>query len=171
MMTLAPAFIAYAGFGAVTRALFGVYRGYTTLFPFQLDYKRVMVEIAASIFFGTFGVLLLSGIEPLKFALDAIALVSGFLGADLLSLVTKKVGLKKELKIVVSDQQVNGNGLNEREINALEYLKSHGRITNKEYQTLNNVSKDVAKRELGALVMKKRLQMKGRSKATCYMLA
>lgn len=99
-------FAFFSIFGAVTRAMLGIYKGYNTIPTFKVDWKRVIVEITASVFFGTFGSYLLSKIDALKFGLDVIPLVAGFLGADILSLVTKRLGLTKDLQIVVSEQQL-----------------------------------------------------------------
>ncbi len=45
-------------------------------------------------------------------------------------------------------------GLNERQIQAMKYVKETGKITNSEYQALNNVSKATASRDLSELVEK-----------------
>jgi len=42
--------------------------------------------------------------------------------------------------------------LNDRQIIAVEYLKLHGRITNKEYQKINNISRETATIDLRRLV-------------------
>jgi ATP-dependent DNA helicase RecG len=43
-------------------------------------------------------------------------------------------------------------GLNERQINAVEYVKEKEKITNREYQKLNKISKRTATNELMKLV-------------------
>ena len=61
------------------------------------------------------------------------------------------------------------NGLNERQIEAVLYVGEHGRMTNREYQDLNGVSRETAKRDLRELVEKELLKPKGRGRAciTC----
>jgi hypothetical protein len=164
-------FAIFSIFGAITRAMLGIYKGYTTIPMFKVDWKRVAVEITASVFFGTFGVYLLSKIDALKFGLDAISLVAGFLGADLMSLITKRVGLTKGLQIVVSEQQLALAEFNDRQIAALEFLREHDRITNKMYQKLNDVSANIAQKDLAHLVKKRKLKKFGRGKAIYYKLA
>ena len=62
-------------------------------------------------------------------------------------------------------------GLNERQKKAVEYIKERGKITNKEYQEINNVSKPTATRELKGLVDKKIfVKYGGTGKGTYYTL-
>lgn len=60
-------------------------------------------------------------------------------------------------KDIFSAEVLSGLGLNERQIKAVLTAKSNGKITNTEYQTLNNVSKRTASNELSELVSKFRL--------------
>ena len=48
-------------------------------------------------------------------------------------------------------------GLNERRIQAIKFVKENGKITNSEYQTINDVSKATATRDLSELVEKYKL--------------
>ncbi|MCX7993352.1 MAG: helix-turn-helix domain-containing protein [Fimbriimonadales bacterium] len=49
-------------------------------------------------------------------------------------------------------QHLRQQGLNERQIKAVEYVKAHGSITNSQYQSLTGVSKATATRDLEQLV-------------------
>lgn len=58
-------------------------------------------------------------------------------------------------------EQLKKTGLNERQVKAVEYVRKHGRITNKVYQELNNVSKKTASRDLSELVNQNILKSSG----------
>ena len=51
-----------------------------------------------------------------------------------------------------TEKNLEKMGLNERQIKAVMHVKDKGRITNKEYQKLNKVSKPTATRDLAKLV-------------------
>lgn len=51
-------------------------------------------------------------------------------------------------------EQLAKLGLNDRQLKAVEYVKGKGRITNKEYQSLNTISERTASRELSDLTEK-----------------
>lgn len=163
-------FMLYSTLGSVTRTLFGIYKVYTTIPDFNLDMKRVVVEVLASIFFGTFGVILLSGIGSFNYELKIAALIAGFIGADIINLVTKKIGLTKGLEIRLTEEQIALAEFNPRQIRALKYLETHKRITNKIYQTLNQTTPITAKKDLAQLVRKGKLRKCGKGKATYYKL-
>lgn len=55
----------------------------------------------------------------------------------------------------LTDEQLIKLGLNERQIKAVAFLKEKGKITNKEYQELNECSRNTASNDLGDLVQKK----------------
>lgn len=162
------AFVGFAAFGAMARTLFGIYRAYNTMPVFAVEKRRVGFEILASIFFGIFSVLILREIGLFQFGLNIAALVAGFLGADLTNLISKKLGLTKSLQVVVSRQQMENADLNERQVKAIGYVKAKGRITNKEYQRINQIARDSAKRELNSLVKRGKLQKAGYNKTTYY---
>lgn len=65
---------------------------------------------------------------------------------------------------------LEGLGLNERQIAAVEYVKAHGRITNREYVELTEVSRRTATAELGALVDEEVLAPAGEGRARHYLL-
>ena len=51
-------------------------------------------------------------------------------------------------------EQLAKLGLNERQLKAVEFVKEKGRITNKEYQSLNSISQRTASRELAEMTEK-----------------
>jgi ATP-dependent DNA helicase RecG len=53
---------------------------------------------------------------------------------------------------IYTEEKLRGIGLNERQIRAVRYVKEKGKITNKEYQGIADVSKPTASRELAELV-------------------
>jgi len=173
------AFLFLTFFGAVTRAFLGLYKAYMDLPGFdvsQINWKRIVVELLASMFFGTFGMYILSEITQQMFGwkgvgLEVGALVAGFLGADFISIVTRRLGLSKGLQIKVVEEQAALAEFNERQVAALEYLKKHDKMTNKVYQKLNSTTRDVARWDLNQLVRKKKLKRFGKGKAVYYTLS
>lgn len=74
-------------------------------------------------------------------------------------------------KDVYTEENLMKMGLNERQIKAVMYVKKTGKITNKEYQELNLVSKPSATRDLQALVELGLLEQQGTTgKGTFYVL-
>ena len=61
-------------------------------------------------------------------------------------------------------------GLNDRQVEAVLYVGEHGRMTNREYQNLNGVSRETAKRDLRELVEKELLKPVGRGRGLYYVL-
>jgi ATP-dependent DNA helicase RecG len=61
--------------------------------------------------------------------------------------------------------------LNERQVEAMLYLGSHGRITNREYQVLTGVSYDTAHRDLCELLENHLIRREGKGRSTRYVLA
>lgn len=71
----------------------------------------------------------------------------------------------------LTEEYLEKIGLNERQKKAVKYIKEKGKITNKEYQEINNVSKPTVTRELRGLVDKKVLVRYGETgKGTYYTL-
>ena len=58
----------------------------------------------------------------------------------------------KFYKDIYTKENLRKMGLNERQIKAVRYVKEKGKITNKEYQELNKVSKRTTSRDLEKLV-------------------
>lgn len=68
-----------------------------------------------------------------------------------------------------TEEQLVKLGLNARQIKAVQYVKERGRITNKEYQEINEVSKRTATNDLSDLVEKYQLlKQLGASVSTYY---
>jgi len=59
-------------------------------------------------------------------------------------------------------------GLNERQIQAMKYIKENGRITNSKYQEINSTSARTAVRDLESLLKKGVLKRKGVRKGAFY---
>lgn len=64
-------------------------------------------------------------------------------------------------KTILTEEQLRKLGLNERQIKAVEFLKEKGRITNKDYQLLNNTIERTASRDLSDLVVKQIIKSSG----------
>ncbi|SHI55344.1 ATP-dependent DNA helicase RecG [Tangfeifania diversioriginum] len=59
-------------------------------------------------------------------------------------------------------------GLNQRQIEALKYVKENGKITNSEYQNINGCSRNTASNDLTELVNKELLESSGQKGAGSY---
>jgi ATP-dependent DNA helicase RecG len=57
-------------------------------------------------------------------------------------------------KDIYTEEYLRKLGLNERQINAVAYVKEKGKITNKEYQELTGVSRQMATIDLSEMVKK-----------------
>ena len=55
---------------------------------------------------------------------------------------------------IFTETYLNEFGLNERQLKAVQYVKENGKITNNEYQKLNNISKRTATRDFEVLIKK-----------------
>jgi ATP-dependent DNA helicase RecG len=62
------------------------------------------------------------------------------------------------LKDMFSEDYLKRRGLNERQVKAVEYVKKNGKITNKDYQKINDCSRNTASGDLGNLVEEKILK-------------
>jgi predicted HTH transcriptional regulator len=71
---------------------------------------------------------------------------------------------------VFTEEVLNKLGLNERQIKAIRYVKEKGKITNREYRQLNNVSDEGARRDLEVLVKKKIIRTQGRGRSLSYII-
>lgn len=75
-------------------------------------------------------------------------------------------------KDVFTEEQLRKSGLNERQIKAVMYVKENGKITNTEYQELNNIAERTATRDLAQMVELKILEQIGTTgKGTNYILS
>jgi len=73
-------------------------------------------------------------------------------------------------KDIYTEEYLRSLGLNERQIKAVMYVKEKGRITNKEYRTLNNTSNKTAYLELINLTEKGVFETQGTGRETFYTL-
>ena len=73
-------------------------------------------------------------------------------------------------KDVLTKEQLKKLGLNERQIKAVWYVKENGKITNKEYRDINELSDEGSRIDLNDLVDKKILIPQGRGRNTHYVL-
>lgn len=72
-------------------------------------------------------------------------------------------------KDLFNEEDLQAKGLNPRQIKAVMYVKKKGKITNKEYQEINQVSKRTANTDLSELFHKYNIfQPKGASINICY---
>jgi len=60
--------------------------------------------------------------------------------------------------------------LNERQQKAMDHIRIKGRLTNKEYVELNNISRETAKRDLSDLVGKNVLKIEGKGRGLYYVI-
>jgi len=79
--------------------------------------------------------------------------------------------LSKILKDRFTVDQLKKLGLNGRQLEAVEYVKRNGKITNSDYQKLSQVSERTALRDLDELNEKNVFQKKGEKKGTYYKLS
>jgi hypothetical protein len=162
------ALLLYALIGSVVRLFWGMYKAYTTL-PFaQFSAERLAMEMLAGIVFGTAGGMILQEMGVLHMAVGIGTVVSAVLGPNVVELVAKKFGWSKKLDIVVTEQQIGMADLNMRQINGLGYASQRGRITNREYQRINETNRNTATYDLKGLVLKGRLKRTGNVKSTSY---
>ena len=70
----------------------------------------------------------------------------------------------------LTEEQLVKLGQNNRQINAVIYVKEKGRITNSEYQKLNETSERTASRDLEELYKLNILDRVGESKSTSYVI-
>jgi hypothetical protein len=167
--------LVYAAIGAMMRALFGLYKAYNNtadIRMFSFNWRRVMLEVCVSIILGTFGVVIITeaGGMGLSFGSKSLALLGGLFGPDILTFITKKIGITKAFDIKFTDEQVELAAFNPRQANAMKYLKDNGRITNTIYQRLNHTTHSIAAKDLAQMVTMKKLEKSGIGKATCYVL-
>jgi ATP-dependent DNA helicase RecG len=73
-------------------------------------------------------------------------------------------------KDIYSEEYLRSLGLNERQIGAVRYVKDKGKITNKEYRELTELSDEGARIDLNKLVDADVFQVKGRGRGVHYVL-
>lgn len=72
------------------------------------------------------------------------------------------------MKDIYTEEYLRNLGLNERQIKAVVYAKKNGRITNKEYQKINNCSRNTASADLKELVKRKIVEESGKRGAGSF---
>lgn len=71
-------------------------------------------------------------------------------------------------KDIFTKDQLEKLGLNERQIRAVLFAKAKGRITNSDYQRINNCSRNTATKDLSDLIKKKLIKSSGKSGAGSF---
>ena len=163
--------IAFAFCGSTVRVIYGAYKAYSSFLDIKLSRRRILMEWVVSMWFGFMGGIFLSQLEIVKLGVNAGAFVASILGANVVDLIVKKFGFSKKMEVIVSDQQLGFAEYNRREMNALEFVRFKGKITNKIYQRINQTTPDVATHELKLLSNKGMLKEVGKNKGTFYVTA
>lgn len=70
----------------------------------------------------------------------------------------------------LTDEVLAGYGLNDRQLQAIAYLKTNNSITNAEYQRVTGATSKTSVRDLGSLVEKSIVERRGEKRATHYVL-
>jgi len=103
-----------------------------------------------------------------------VAGATGLLGNEICRLLRAKNLPVKAIVRTTSDpvktEQLTKLGLNDRQIKAVLLVKEKGKITNNEYQILNEISDRTALRDLEELTEKSILIKEGEKKGTSYKL-
>src|SRR3989338_7355183 len=160
--------IAFAFCGSIMRVIYGAYKAYSSFLDIKLSRRRILMEWTVSLWFGFMGGIFLSQLEIVKLGVNTGAFVASILGANVVDLIVKKFGFSRKMEVIVSDQQLGFTEFNRREMNALEFVRFKGKITNKVYQKINQTNHDVAKYELGNLAKKGMLKEVGKKKRVFY---
>lgn len=80
------------------------------------------------------------------------------------------VGPGKSFEKEIEKEKLHKLEINERQKNAIEYLKREKMITRQIYCQINNIGDTYAKKELKALIQKKVVKRIGKGRNTCYAL-
>lgn len=162
--------LGYAGFGAFVRATYGIYRAYSNYDKFTLSKKRIAVEFFASVVFGLFGAIILNEVGFWKIGINIIAILAGLIGADLINILARRFGLRKNLEVNIVEKTEYPD-LNIDQQRAMEFLKKKRKLTAEIYRRLNETATGRTKWELSQMVEKGYLKKVGKGKATFYTLA
>lgn len=73
-------------------------------------------------------------------------------------------------KSKLGDEELSGMDLNVRQIKAIEYIKEHGKITNKEYRELNDVADETMRRDMKELLNEGIIIKHGKGRSIYYSL-
>lgn len=74
------------------------------------------------------------------------------------------------LKDPYTPDRLRALGCNERQVQAVLYVKEHGRITNRDYRRMTGLSDEAARLDLRVLVTRGLLRQRGKGRATAYEL-
>jgi ATP-dependent DNA helicase RecG len=74
-------------------------------------------------------------------------------------------------KDIYHEENLRAMGLNERQVIGVLYVKERGMITNRDYREMNDVSDETSRKELGDLVKKGILAMRGKGRSVHYSLS
>ncbi len=163
-------YVVFSTVGASTRALFGLYKVHKRGRIDRVALGSFMMEILSSMFFGTFASMILQEMGWLSLSSETLALIAGFFGADLISIVSRKVGLKSNIDVRMGEEAFLYPELTDRQVRGMEYMKKSGRITNDIYQRLNDISHSSAKRDLRVMQDNKFIKKLGTNRGTYYVL-
>jgi len=170
MLEVLAAIIPYILLGSILRIVWGMYKTFSSFLDIQLSWRRIVMEFVVDMLFGTFGGVFLSQLGIFKLGVSMGSLVSSLLGANVVNLVAKKFGVTGKMNIVLSDQQLKFPSFNMKEINAIDFVRREGRITNDIYERINQTTHDIARHELNSLVNKGIFKMIGKKKGAYYAL-
>jgi ATP-dependent DNA helicase RecG len=73
-------------------------------------------------------------------------------------------------KNIYTEEYLRKLGLNERQINAVAFLKEKGKISNKDYRKLSGLSDEGARKDLNELIEKNIVESKGKGRSIHYIL-
>ena len=73
-------------------------------------------------------------------------------------------------KDIYTEENLRKIGLNERQVKAVLYVKEKGKITNREYREINNISDEGVRKDIVPLIEKVILVPKGAGRSTYYEL-
>jgi ATP-dependent DNA helicase RecG len=69
-----------------------------------------------------------------------------------------------------NEENLKKMGLNERQVKAVMYVKKNGKITNREYREINNVSDEGARIDINVMIQKGIVIQKGKGRSVQYVL-
>jgi predicted HTH transcriptional regulator len=70
----------------------------------------------------------------------------------------------------LTEEILSGLDLNERQLKAIQFLKSEGSISSADFQRLNSISRQTASRDLEDMVKKNVLVRQGKGRGTVYII-
>ena len=73
-------------------------------------------------------------------------------------------------KNIYTEEYLRSLGLNERQINAIAFLKEKGKNSNKSYRELSGLSDEGARKDLNELIEKNIVESRGKGRSIHYIL-